>query len=172
LKFIKTITLCLLYLSNTGLFSETSELDTFLKQVFPTQIPTVKALWISGEFKKELESAMGKEPARMREKYWRQGEDFVFVLEQIGKVKPITTAWHVRKGIIVKAEVLVYRETRGSEVTRPFFTKLFEGVGLIQDKKLNTEIDGISGATLSVWAMKHMAQQALMMAQYLKNHPN
>ena len=164
--------LCLLYLSNTGLFSETSEIEGFLKRVFPTQIPTVKALWISGELKKEIELAIGKEPPRMREKYWQQGEDIVFVLEQIGKVKPITTAWHIREGMIVKAELLVYRETRGSEVTRPFFTKLFEGVGLKEHKNLDADIDGISGATLSVWAMKHMAQQALLMAHHLKKHSN
>jgi major membrane immunogen (membrane-anchored lipoprotein) len=61
----------------------------------------------------------------------------------------------------------VYRESRGGEVARSFFTQLFEGIGLKGQSELSSHIDGISGATLSVNSMKKMARQALIMAQHL-----
>ena len=63
--------------------------------------------------------------------------------------------------------MLVYRETRGQEVEFPFFTDRFKGVGLKSDGELDQHIDSISGATMSVDAMKRMARQALVMSQHL-----
>ena len=63
---------------------------------------------------------------------------------------------------IVAVDVLVYRESRGGEVQQNFFTKQFQGLTLDKNDKLSKKIDGITGATLSVWALQKVARLALM----------
>lgn len=43
-----------------------------------------------------------------------------------------------------------------------FFTRQFQGVSLTSNDKLSKKIDGITGATLSVWALQKVARLALM----------
>jgi len=59
-------------------------------------------------------------------------------------------------------QVLAYRESRGGEVQQDFFTKQFKEARLTENDKLNKKIDGITGATLSVWALQKMARLALL----------
>jgi hypothetical protein len=61
--------------------------------------------------------------------------------------------------------VLEFRESRGWEVRYPFFTDQFGGIGLRPDLQLDRPIDGISGATLSVRALKKLARLALYLTQ-------
>lgn len=166
INFTPILCALLLWCGTGFLFCDTASND-YLSQVFSGQVPNAKAIWITGDLKKKIIAAIGDDELKIREKYWQQGDDLVFILERIGKIKPITTAWHIRNNKIIQTKVLVYRESRGSEITRSFFTKLFEGIGLIDRSELSTAIDGISGATLSVNAMKKMARQALIMAQHL-----
>ena len=56
---------------------------------------------------------------------------------------------------------MAYRESRGGEVRHANFLKQYQNVGLLPDNFLNKNIDGISGATLSVRAMGRMARLAL-----------
>jgi len=67
----------------------------------------------------------------------------------------------VSDGKIVQVRVLTYRESRGGEVRYPAFLKQYQGAELQIDQHLNRNIDGISGATLSVNAMNRMARLAL-----------
>ena len=64
-----------------------------------------------------------------------------------------------------RLRVMTYRENRGGEVSTPAFTDQFDGVALAADGVLDANIDGISGATLSVQALTRMASLAL----YLHN---
>jgi Na+-translocating ferredoxin:NAD+ oxidoreductase RnfG subunit len=57
---------------------------------------------------------------------------------------------------------LAFRESRGWEIRYPFFTKQFDQVSLTQKQKLNKTIDNITGATLSVRAVRKLAQLALI----------
>jgi hypothetical protein len=57
--------------------------------------------------------------------------------------------------------VLVYRESRGQEVRQSAFLKQFKEAKLAQGDRLDRQIDGIAGATLSVGAMERMARLAL-----------
>lgn len=155
-------------LVSAGLCSdEHSKTQSYLQKVFGADQPSVKAVWVTGQLKKRIEKGLGQKAYRLREKYYRRGSDIVFILDQIGKVKPITSAWHFKDNKIVDVEVLVYRESRGGEVRNRFFTQLFHDIGLNKKDHLNREVDGITGATLSVWAMQRMCKQALMMGQYL-----
>ncbi len=58
-------------------------------------------------------------------------------------------------------QVLIYRESHGSEVQYPFFSDQFNQLELNEDNQLNKSIDGISGATLSVNALTCLARLAL-----------
>jgi hypothetical protein len=53
-------------------------------------------------------------------------------------------------------------------VRYPAFTKQFEGASL-KGEKLDRNVDGISGATLSVWAMTSIAELSLFLDDYVKN---
>ncbi len=53
-------------------------------------------------------------------------------------------------GIIEKVSVLMYRENYGGEIASKRFLKQFEGKSNGEQMKYNRDIDGISGATISV----------------------
>ena len=67
----------------------------------------------------------------------------------------------IQSGKLNQAMVLNYRESRGGEVRHPNFLKQYQGADLQKDYQLDKNIDGISGATLSVRAMGRMARLAL-----------
>jgi len=101
-------------------------------------------------------------------RYWRGGGSTVWILNGIGKYKPITTGWLVSGGRIRRARVLVYREApHGLEVRFPQFTSQFSGAGR-SGTRLNRGISNISGATLSVNSMKRMAALALYLDSIAK----
>ena len=83
------------------------------------------------------------------------------ILEEIGKDLPITVGLVINEGRLEKIKVLVFRESRGEEIRHSFFTDQFKGARLDDKGKLDRTIDGISGATLSVRAMKKLARLAL-----------
>ncbi len=68
-------------------------------------------------------------------------------------------------GRIEDVKVLVFRESRGWEVRYPFFTDQFSGVGLTDKNRLDGRVDGISGATLSVRAVKRVVAVALLLSE-------
>ncbi len=98
-----------------------------------------------------------------RLRYWQQDDRTAWILEAIGKTKPITTGLVVKEGKIERLKVLQFRESRGGEIRYPFFTDQFKGLGLDEHGQLNRSIDGISGATLSVRAMKKLARIAILL---------
>jgi len=97
----------------------------------------------------------------LRVRYHAEGQRTVWVLEEIGKYKPITVGISVSDGAIEKLQVLAYRESHGWEVKQDFFTRQFIGAKLSKKWRLDEDIDGISGATLSVRALKKLARLAL-----------
>ncbi|HSI95212.1 MAG: FMN-binding protein, partial [Methylophilaceae bacterium] len=104
---------------------------------------------------------LGHAPSQLRQRYWKSSGKTVWVLEEIGKEEPITAGFVVANGKILQARVLIYRESRGGEIRFPAFLKQYEGVALDTEQQLDRNIDGISGATLSVRAMGRMARLAL-----------
>jgi hypothetical protein len=86
----------------------------------------------------------------------------VWILEETGKEELITAGFVVVSGRIDHVRVLAYRESRGQEVRQPSFLKQFRDARLREDDRLDRDIDGIVGATLSVGAMERMARLALL----------
>jgi len=137
--------------------------NEFISQSFGVAEPSEKTVWIKGDRRKTVNRILGhsKYPG-LRVRYWQSGQKTVWVLEEIGKYKPITTGIVIEDGVVAKVEVLAYRESHGWEVKHDFFTRQFIGASLKpKRKKLSQEIDGISGATLSVRALKNLTRMAL-----------
>ena len=135
--------------------------DDFLGMVFGDTPPAVQTLWLTDESKAAAKAAVGWVPLALRLRYWRAGSQTAWILEDIGKDKPITLGIAIDGGQIDRVEVLAFRESRGWEIRYPFFTDQFRGLVLAPDGHLSGPIDGITGATLSVRAVERVARLAL-----------
>lgn len=136
------------------------EPDAFIKQSFEGE-PEAKVIWLTKKSKAEIKEVLGHDYPGLRIRYWQQGNRTAWILEEIGKVKPITTGFLIEDNTLLQMQVLIYRESHGWEVRYPFFTDQFEGLELEEDNQLNKKIDGISGATLSVNALTRLSKLAL-----------
>lgn len=135
--------------------------EQFLKENFINGVPKQKVLWLSKTEISQIEKILGHAPLLLRQRYWQEGEKTVWILEEIGKEEPITAGFVIDQSKVSQVSVLTYRESRGWEVRYPSFLKQFVNAVLNEDLQLSQSIDGISGATLSVSAMKKMARLAL-----------
>lgn len=135
--------------------------DDFLNEVFAGSPPDAQALWLTADLRRDVSEILGHPPATMRVRYWKQGERTAWIVEEIGKEKPITTGIVIAAGRIESVKVLVFRESRGWEVRHDFFTDQFREAGLSDDGGLDRHIDSISGATLSVNAVTRLARMVL-----------
>lgn len=139
--------------------------EAFLDEVFATAPPAPQVLWLKGDIKAAAEEILGHRYPGLRIRYWGEEKRTAWILEEIGKEKPITVGLVVNPEGIALIRVLEFRESRGWEVRYPFFTGQFTGVGLTAKRELDRPIDGISGATLSVRALKRLARLALYLHQ-------
>lgn len=137
----------------------------FVANVFAGDTPAAKTLWLSGDLQQRLQQIFDHPYRSLRLRYWQQDDKTAWVLEEIGKELPITLGVVVNAGAIEQLRILTYRETRGAEVRHPFFTEQFEGALLGKDDVLDRQIDGITGATLSVRAVTRVAEAALVLAE-------
>lgn len=139
--------------------------EEFIAQAFDGTAPEPELIWIKGELRSQVEAILQHKYKTKRVRYWKQKQRSVWVLEEIGKKKPITVGIVIDDNKISQLKVLVFRETRGWEVRYPFFTEQFKQLFLIDNNSLNKNIDGISGATLSVRALRKLARIALLLNQ-------
>lgn len=135
--------------------------DDFLLEAFSGVTPEPGVIWLKGDLKNTASDILGHPYPGLRIRYWGEVGRSAWILEEIGKVKPITVGLVVNDDGLEKIRVLAFRESRGWEVRYPFFTDQFIGIGLTDDNDLTRPIDGISGATLSVRALKKLARLAL-----------
>lgn len=129
---------------------------------------TTKVLWLTKTIKQELIHHFDYQLRALRVRYWLNGERSAWILEEIGKERPITFGLVVDDQKVQSVDVLVYRESRGGEVRYPFFTEQFIDASLVKKKsrhKLSVDFDGITGATLSVRATEKVAKVALFLDQ-------
>ena len=159
----RLVTLLLLFLSAGPLPADGvyQTADDFLNEVFEGNVPNAQVLWLKGVIRETSTAILGHQYPGIRVRYWLQDKRSAWILEEIGKERPITTGLVINDQRIERLSVLVFRESRGWEVKHPFFTDQFPGIGLTPDRQLDGQIDGISGATLSVRAMKKLARLAL-----------
>ncbi|MCK5498295.1 MAG: FMN-binding protein, partial [Gammaproteobacteria bacterium] len=122
-------------------------------------------LWVKKDLKEKIREILGHDLRVLRIKYWRKDTRTAWILEEIGKERPITAGIVINDSRIESINVLAFRESRGWEVRYPFFTDQFSDATLKENNQLDRHIDGISGATLSVKAMEKMARLALLLHQ-------
>jgi hypothetical protein len=139
--------------------------DAFLREVFAGVPPAPQVMWLKGDIKEATAAILGHPYHGLRIRYWEKGARTAWILEEIGKEKPITVGLVVGPDGMEMLRVLEFRESRGWEVRYPFFTDQFGGIGLTDDRQLDRHIDGISGATLSVRALQKLARLALYLHQ-------
>ncbi len=168
LSVIKCILTLLIILSSfsigaRGVYQTDSE---FLSETFNGKVPTSKVVWVKADVAQTLATILGHDYVGLRIRYWKNEVTSAWILEEIGKDKPITFGVVISEQKIVKMTVLAFRESRGDEIRYPAFTQQFDGAGL-NSLKLNRNIDGISGATLSVWAMTSVARMALYLDSFI-----
>ena len=140
-----------------------ASLDGFLANSFAGKTPTPQMLWLTPELKSRAAKVLDHPYAGMRIKYWRDGDRTAWVIDEIGKERPITIGVVVADGRIESVDVLAFRESRGGEVCYPFFTKQYKNLGLKDGDRLDGHVDGITGATLSVWAVTKVSRLALVL---------
>jgi hypothetical protein len=135
----------------------------FLDRAFNKSPPEPSVAWLSGERKLAVKQILGHDYPALRARYWCREGRSAWVLDEIGKDLPITVGVVVVDNYIESLRVLSYRENRGGEVATPSFTEQFDGSSLQGDSTLDTKIDGITGATLSVRALTRLATMALFL---------
>lgn len=133
----------------------------FLSEVFEIKVPAPQMLWLTKDLQPSVQQILGHPYKTLRIRYWKKATKSAWILEEIGKFKPITTGIAINSRKIETIKVLIYRESHGWEIKKSFFTDQFKEVELQENLKLNQRIDGISGATLSVNALKKLSRLAL-----------
>ena len=163
-NFITFIFLCLFSLSALakGVYQKPSE---FVAEAFASAAPAASLYTYSEDDIKALGRIQDRQVSAGRTRYWQQGKRTVWVLNHIGKTKPITAGFIVEDDKILRSKVLIFKETRGWEVRFKYFTDQFIDASIDEQYKLDRRIDNVSGATLSVRAMQKMARIALYLHQ-------
>jgi len=135
----------------------------FLDQAFAGIQPAARVCWLNDRDKETALDIFSHRYAGLRVRYWQAKEKTAWIVDEIGKTRPITIGVVVtpaRK--IERVRILAFRESRGWEVRYPAFTRQFVGVSAVSPgTELDTSIDGVTGATLSVKAVKRVARFAL-----------
>lgn len=150
------------------LFSSTSRsqvgvyqtLGSFLAENFETT-PNNETLWLNDEIRSELSGVLDRDYRGLRIRYWRDDDRTAWILNEIGKERPITSGIVVENGKIVAVSVLEYRESRGGEVQLASFRRQFIDASLNDNGQLDHRIDGVTGATMSVRTLSRSAIAAL-----------
>jgi hypothetical protein len=137
--------------------------EAFINEVFAGHPPPSQTLWITRALREPITRILGHAPEALRVRYWGEKHRTAWILDEIGKERPITVGLVVDNGRLETVKVLAFRESRGWEVRYPFFTDQFKGAGLTGSNDLDKTIDGISGATLSVRALTKLARLALFL---------
>lgn len=79
---------------------------------------------------------------------------YTIITNQIGLYKPITFMVHIKlDGRVGGVWIMVYRESRGGQIKRQRFLSQYKNKKTDSHIRLNRDIVGISGATLSVRAL-------------------
>ncbi|GAA4356781.1 hypothetical protein GCM10023151_05050 [Kangiella marina] len=130
--------------------------------------PKMKTLWLDDEVQEKITEILDHSYPKLRLRYWQHSDQSVWFLDEIGKEKPISFGVSVKGQQISAIRVLEFRESRGDEIHMQAFTEQFEQIKLTEDNELDRHIDGITGATMSVSAMKKIARVALMLNEIVQ----
>ncbi len=98
-------------------------------------------------------------------------DGYAVLTNTIGKYKHMTYMVGVDpRGEVTNVELLVFRDARGSEVSRKRFNSQYRGKTCLDPLRINKDIINISGATMSVRSMSAGVKRVLVLIDefYLK----
>ncbi len=148
-----------------------------LKLMFPKSTRIKKELLrVPADRKTVIEERIGwKFPEDSFEVYigetGAQIDGYALIQNTIGKHKPMTYMVGIdHAGHVMNVELLVFRESRGSEVRTKRFNVQYEGKTVLDPVRINKDIVNISGATMSVRSMTAGIKRVLVLVDefYLK----
>jgi hypothetical protein len=142
----------------------------FLEQSLPGCKQQV--FWLKRDTKSQIEALVDHPFPGVRIRYCEKDGKTAWILDEIGKTEPITSGIIVNQGRVEIVRVLIFRESRGSEVHRGAFTRQYENAVLENDNSLDRYIDGITGATMSVSALNRQVKLALLLDEKLREKTN
>ena len=130
-----------------------------------TSTAIAKTLWLNKDLQSKFIAVLEHPYPKLRLRYWKHTahNQTIWFLDEIGKERPISFGVSVINNRIEIIKVLAFRESRGGEISMISFSEQFHQIGLDKDNKLDQHIDGISGATMSVIAMKKIAKLGLIL---------
>ncbi|PCJ32104.1 MAG: FMN-binding protein [Moraxellaceae bacterium] len=134
--------------------------ESFLEEFFGEEEYSWNILKLDQELKDKANKILTHRFGASRIRYWASKDKTVWIIDELGKEMPITMAVGVSNNTIIDFKILVYREERGGEVHNVYFRKRIIGSKL-SDDGLSKDVDGITGATISVTACKRVAELAL-----------
>lgn len=169
MKSVKYLLFCCVLLQAEPALSEQVYFskESFLKLAFPASEPKTGVIWLTSQRKQAAKELLGHSPAELRVRYWSADDRSAWILDKVGKEQPITIGVIIENDEVQQVEILVYRESRGGEVRHGFFKQQFVGAQLINNVELDRNIDGISGATLSVNAVTMVTKWALYLHEQI-----
>jgi len=142
-------------------------LDLVIKQQNSSYDLSSKKIWLKKNLQSKLKSILHHKYPKLRLRYelieTPSGRTTVWFLDEVGKEKAISFGVSVKNDKIQVLRVLEFRESRGYEIHIAAFSDQFNFIGLNQQNRLDRTIDGITGATLSVNAMKKVARVAIIL---------
>ncbi len=133
-------------------------LMAFLNRSFD-EVPKPKRLWVNKEKQNYIKTTFNPSQLKLSYRYWQKDKQTLWVLDEIGKERNITTGIIVENDKIKSVEIIKYRESRGGQVQSRRFTNQYQNKTM--KSKFSKEIDSISGATLSVNAINKQVALAL-----------
>jgi len=159
-------TLCL-WLSASAFAEQYLSQSDFLAQTLGAQ-HSAQVLWLSAELRNKLKDDLNYVPQGARLRYWQAEQKRAWILDEIGRDEPITMGFVIEHNQITQLRILEFRESRGYEVRYPRFTEQFSAIHLDNKRSLSQSIDNITGATLSVNAVKKAAKLALYLNEQVE----
>ncbi len=176
MKFFKFYILILLITSATNAFASIKEeAESSVKNIFGDQI-----ILNFEKFKlpKDLKNSIAKEAQQrfFREEVylWKatKGDSslgFAILDNVLGKAMPITfLVIFDNEGKVLSSEIIKYREAYGGQVGNENWNEQFIGKNAESPFKVGKDIDGISGATISVNSVSKGIQKLCLLAKAIK----
>lgn len=145
-------------------------LDQAPHAVFPHAQIQRKDVPSTPDFRERLKSKLGRLQPTVWEPMYvtftaRENDriiGFAVVVDEIGKVAPFTLIVSATPDFKVRdVAVMVYREVRGGEITQRRFLAQYKGKRSADPIRLDRDIVGITGATLSVHGANRAVHKAL-----------
>jgi hypothetical protein len=141
-------TLAIISLAHATVFMSVEQAQ---KLMFPGATLTPEFRELSREQASAIEKASGVSVRSRTLRMWRASTGGWFIADEVlGKHEYIPFALALdNEGAVKSMEILEYRETYGSEIRNEAWREQFRGKRYGASLKLNSEIQNISGATLS-----------------------